>query len=261
MLTRARSCFIPNEQVAIDTKLILISAWAMTWLACWWLLKPIVMPSPIEVLAAFPDAWFKDGLGQALISSLTLNLQALALSTSIALPLAYASKTPIMRPAALAVSKLRFLSPTAFYLILLFTVDGGHEIKLYMLTLGELFFLVTTMIGVVSAIPAERFDDARTLRMSEWQVTWYVVIRGTFHEALSAICDNAAMGWSMLMFVEGIVRSEGGVGVMLTDQDKHARWAEVYAITTAVIAVGLAQDYALGWIRRSLCPYAEMVTQ
>lgn len=97
--------------------------------------------------------------------------------------------------------------------------------------------------------------------MSEWQVTWYVVVRGTFHDALRAIRDNAAMGWSMLMFVEGIVRSEGGVGVMLTDNEKHTAFAEVYAVTSAIVIVGIAQDYVLGWIARNLCPYAEMVTR
>jgi hypothetical protein len=40
-----------------------------------------------------------------------------------------------------------------------------------MLALGETFFLVTTMIGVVQGIPAAQYDDARTLRMSEWRAS------------------------------------------------------------------------------------------
>jgi hypothetical protein len=75
---------------------------------------------------------------------------------------------------------------------------------------------------------------------------WYVVVRGTLAQAFDAIRDNAAMGWSMLIMVEGFVRSEGGVGVMLINQEKHVNFAEVYAIAIAIVLVGIAQDYIIG---------------
>jgi ABC-type nitrate/sulfonate/bicarbonate transport system permease component len=59
---------------------------------------------------------------------------------------------------------------------------------------------------------------------------WYVNIRGTLPQVIDAIRDNAAMGWSMLIMVEGFVRSEGGVGVLLINQEKHVNFAEVYAL-------------------------------
>lgn len=112
------------------------------------------------------------------------------------------------------------------------------------------------MTGVVKNIPEYRFDDARTLNMSEWLSIWYVVIRGTVAEAIDCIRDNAATGWAMLMFVEGVIRSEGGIGVMIINQEKHVEWAALWALVLVVLGVGIVQDYIIGQVRKMACPYA-----
>jgi NitT/TauT family transport system permease protein len=245
----------PNELIPARSAWVLIAAWIVIFLGYWTAFKPDIFPSPVEVLQAFPLLWFQDGLGQELISSLIVNSQALLLSAVVSLPLAYVSRVPVFVPLATFVAKMRFVSPAVFFLVLLFIASGGHMVKVLMLAMGETFFLVTTMIGVVQAIPEFQFDDARTLRMSEWLATWYVVVRGTLAQAFDAIRDNAAMGWSMLIMVEGFVRSEGGVGVMLINQEKHVNFAEVYAIAIAIVVVGIAQDYVIGIVKTAVCPW------
>lgn len=256
-----KSLITPNDRVGREVVYAIIGCWITVWLVYWTLFRPVIFPSPLDVLNAIPSLWTEQGLGQELLSSLQVNLEALALSTLIALPLAYLSRTPVIQPLAVGASKLRFLSPAVFFLLLLFVAPSGHWLKVLMLTTGMAFFLLTTMLGIVSELESYRLDDARTLRMDEWKVTWYVVVRGSFHSALDAIRDNAAMGWAMLMMVEGIVRSEGGVGVLLIDMQKHMLFAEVYAVAGAVIVVGLLQDIALGAVRSWACPYAEMATR
>lgn len=125
-----------------------------------------------------------------------------------------------------------------------------------MLTGAMTFFLVTAMNTIVANIPQLRFDDAYTLKMTEWQTTFYVVVRGTASEAFDAIRENAAIGWSMLMMVEGFIRSEGGVGVLLLTQEKYMNFAQVYAIAVTIVLVGLLQDYAIGKLKEVTCPYS-----
>jgi NitT/TauT family transport system permease protein len=137
-------------------------------------------------------------------------------------------------------------------------VGGGHALKLVVLVFGMSVFTVTSLASLVANIPQARFDHARTLRMSEWQVVWEVVVRGTLDQALEAIRQNAAMGWTMLTLVEGLVRSEGGVGALLLNQNKHFHLAEVFAIQLSLLGLGLLQDWVLGSIRRGLCPWAEL---
>jgi NitT/TauT family transport system permease protein len=77
-------------------------------------------------------------------------------------------------------------------------------------------------------------------------------VLGTADAAVEAIRQNAAMGWMMLTMVEGLVRSEGGVGVLMLDANKHLQLDAVFALIATVIAVGIVQDYAFGWLRRAL---------
>src|SRR6185503_21144761 len=126
--------------------------------------------------------------------------------------------------------------------------------KVALLVFGMTVFFVTSMADVVAAIPKENFDHARTLRMGEWRVVWEVVVRGTGDKAMELLRQNAAIGWMMLTMVEGISRSEGGIGAMLLNQNKHFHLAEVFAIQIMILLIGLFQDYALGWLRRVLFP-------
>jgi ABC-type nitrate/sulfonate/bicarbonate transport system permease component len=60
----------------------------------------------------------------------------------------------------------------------------------------------------------------------------------------------------MLMMVEGFVRSEGGVGVLLLNQEKFLKFDFVYAIAISIVVVGLLQDKLLTELRKVVCPYA-----
>src|SRR5438034_9940955 len=122
-------------------------------------------------------------------------------------------------------------------------------------------FFTTSMGSVVADIPKERFDHARTLRMSEWEVVWEVVILGTANEAIEILRQNAAIGWMMLTMVEGISRSEGGIGALLLNQSKHFRLDEVFAIQFVVLLVGVSQDYVIGAVSRAICPYAHLTLE
>src|SRR4029079_16401550 len=117
------------------------------------------------------------------------------------------------------------------------------------------------MAAEVEQIPRDKLDHARTLRFSEWQVAWEVVVLGAADKAIELFRQNAAIGWMMLTMVEGIVRSEGGVGAMLLNQNKHFRLAQVFAIQIVILAVGLFQDYGIGILRRLVCPYADLTLE
>ncbi len=65
----------------------------------------------------------------------------------------------------------------------------------------------------------------------------------------------------MLTMVEGVVRSEGGIGTMLLDQNKHFHLPAVVALVGVVIIVGTLQDFALKRLRRAVCPYADLKSE
>jgi NitT/TauT family transport system permease protein len=206
------------------------------------------------------DLWTNASFGQEIITSLWLNVEAIALSTGISLGLAYLTVLPGARPVIAAISKLRFLGLTGLTFLFGLYLEG-HGLKVWLLVFGMTVFYVTSMASVVAAIPKEQFDHARTLRMSEWRTVWEVVVLGTFDQALEALRQNAAIGWMMLTMVEGLVRSEGGVGALMLNENKHFKLDAVFAIQITILAVGLLQDYGIGLLRKVLCPYADLRTE
>jgi len=218
----------------------------------------VFLPKPMDVLRAFTDLWSHEGLGQELIISFLLNIQAIAWAALISLGLAYLTVVPFFRPIVLALSKGRFLSMVGltFFFTVLFT--SGHQLKVGLLVFGVTVFFVTSMIDVVAQVPKEKFDLARTLRMGEWRVVWEVIVLGRADAAFDALRQNAAMGWMMLTMVEGISRSEGGIGALLLNQNKHFHLEAVFAIQLSILVIGLFQDYMLGVAKKFICPYADL---
>ncbi|MFL6197024.1 MAG: ABC transporter permease [Thermoanaerobaculia bacterium] len=260
-MTGVLSAFVPNRAISRNT-LRLIIACQVAILLLVWINSPFkVLPQPMEVLRAFQNLWFEQGLGRELWTSFSMNLQALALTVVISLALSYLVVVPAFRPIAVAISKGRFLGLIGLTFVFTLMVGGGRPLKVSLLVFGMTVFFVTSMAAVVLEIPREKFDHARTLRMNEWKVVWEVVILGTADRAFEVLRQNAAIGWMMLTMVEGISRSEGGVGAMLLNQNKHFHLAEVFAIQITILLVGLFQDYGIGVLRRLVCPYADLTLE
>jgi len=258
MKTQVLRSFSPNRAVSATSLRIIAVIWTVAALSFWTMSPLEVIPTPLGVMKAFRTLWMQEGLSRELLTSFLLNIKAIGYATLISLILSYLTVVPVFRPIGAFVSKLRFLGLTGLTFLFTLLVSGGHQLKLGLLVFGMTVFFVTSMCAVVADIPAEKLDYARTLRMSEWGVVWEVVVLGTADQALEVLRQNAAIGWMMLTVVEGLARSEGGVGAMLLNQNKHFHLDSVFAIQIAILVVGLFQDYLIGAFKRLACPYVEL---
>lgn len=250
--------FSPNRIISKGSTRIIVTFEVAILLAIWATSSYPFLPKPAAVVRAFVDLWSHEGLGQELAVSFMLNIQAMALATLISLGLAYLSVVPALRPIVLAVCKGRFLGMVGltFFFTMLFT--NSHQLKVSMLVFAVSVFFTTTMADIVAQVPKEKFDLARTLRMKEWQVVWEIIVLGRADAAFDAMRQNAAIGWMMLTMVEGISRSEGGIGALLLNQNKHFHLDAVFAIQISILLIGLGQDYGLGLIKKFVFPYADL---
>jgi NitT/TauT family transport system permease protein len=250
----------PNRVISKQTVRWLVGFQVLLLFFVWLFSPTVFLPKPKEVFRALGEMWMQ-GLGSELITSFYLNLQAIALSTVLSLIMAYLTVIPFFRPIVSLLSKLRFLSMVGLTFFFTLMATTGHELKLFLLVFSVSAFFVTGMAEVVASIPKEKFDLARTLRMGEWRVVWEVVVLGQVDKAFEVLRQNAAIGWMMLTMVEGISRSEGGVGAMLLNQNKHFHLSAVFAIQLTILVLGLGQDYAIGLLRKIFCPYAGLTLE
>jgi NitT/TauT family transport system permease protein len=250
----------PNRVISPNSVRLIILTQASLFFIFWSLATPPVIPKPWEVTQALADLW-NDGIVGQLLVSLTLYVEALTIASILSLALAYTSTIPFFRPIAEGYSKLRFLGLVGLPFLFTLYIDGVHLLKLALLTFSISVFLVTSMLDVVDDIPKEKYDLARTLRMNEWEVLYEVVILGRADVAFSAIRQNSAIGWMMLPMIEGLFKSEGGIGAVLDIQNHHFHLSQIAAIQLLVIAIGLAQDYVIGFVKRIACPYASLLLE
>ena len=174
VISRAAFRFIVVFQVAV-----LLLVWATS--------TYVFLPKPMDVWRAFLDLWNHEGLGQELIVSFLLNVQAIAWATVISLVLAYLTVVPFFQPIVAAISKGRFLGMVGLTFFFTIIFASGHQLKVSLLVFGVSVFFVTTMIDVVAQVPKEKFDLARTLRMGEWRVVWEVIVLGRADTAFTLV--------------------------------------------------------------------------
>lgn len=252
--------FRPNGSITVRAHALIACASAAFLLAAWAFSSSPIIPAPLAVARSLSDL-VRQGLLSELYSSLATNLQAVAISSAISLGLSYLSVVPAARPLVAAVGKARFFGITGFVVVFTVMFGAGHGLKVSLLVFGMTVFFVTSMSDIVASVPRSEFDHARTLRMGGWRSVLEVVVLGRADAALDALRQNAAIGWMMLTMVEGLTRSEGGVGAMMLNENKHFNMAAVFAVQAVVLAVGVMQDLLIGLLRRALCPYAYMTLE
>lgn len=259
-MTATLEALRPNKTFSKKITTIIFCFWIVMVFIFWTFGPSKLVPRPLDVFYSFGPL-FQDGLMVELISSIMTNIEAILIGTGLSLVLSYLTVLPAVRPVAWGFSKGRFLGLIGLTFLFTLLTGGGHNLKVALMVFGYSVFFVTSMAQIVAEIPKDEFDHARTLRMSEWRVVWEVVVLGKLDQAFEVLRQNAAIGWMMLTMVEGIVRSEGGIGAMLLAENKHFRLEAVFAIQLAILTIGLAQDYLIGFIRNIACPYAKLTLE
>ncbi len=250
--------FKPNRALDRKTTGLIMGVWVVLGFGLWFASPFRSLPTPIDIWRALGTLWWEGGLGPETFTTMKLIGHATFLTVVFSMLLSYATVLPFFRPLVEGVSKLRFLGLTGLVFPFTLLTGGGYALKVALLTFGMSTFFVTSMARIVVEIPRAEFDYLRVLGANEPRIIWEVVVRGTLDRALDVLRQNVAMGWAMITMVEGISRSEGGVGALILNQNKHFLLAEVYAILLVILILGLVMDYGMGVLTNVLCPHVSL---
>jgi len=259
-MAQALASFSPLRVISKRTLAIIIALQVFALTLLWFNSPFVFLPTMGETWKAFGELW-QDGVAGELLTSLLANMEAIGIATCVSLGLAYLSVVPFFHPIITFLSKLRFLSMVGLSFFFTVIAHSQHQLKLYMLVFSVSVFFITGMADVIAGIPKEQFDLARTLRFGNWRVVWEVIVLGAADKAFDVLRQNAAIGWMMLTMVEGMTRSEGGVGALLLNANKHFYLPAVMAIQLLILAMGLGQDYGIGLLKKLFCPHASLETE
>lgn len=253
--------FTPNK--AIDRRsitIMLIGQIAIVLLFWSYSTSPLI-PKPLDILSAWKEMACTGGLIQDLYISTKLCFHAILISVIVSAILAYLTVLPFFKPAGFVMEKMRFLPMIGLSFIFTLMSANGYDLKIRLLVFGMSVFILNSMIGVVNSVTANEYNHARTIFGNEWKVVWERVILGKAHMMLNAVKQNFAIAWTMLTFAEGLVRSDGGAGALMLNENKHLQLDSVFAIQMSLFFLGILIDYLFGVIKNMFFPYADLATQ
>lgn len=253
--------FTPNKNLDSKSNLTVLLIWIIGTFLIWTTSEHKLIPTPFEILVAAKSLFFEKGFLEDLTISTWLCIKAMLYAISISFMFAILSVLPFFRPLSAFVAKSRFLTTVGLtFLFAQVTPDTSAQ-KMALLIFGITVFLVTSFLSVILEVKKDELDYARTLKMNEWESVWQVIVLGKADQFLEMIRHNFAMAWMLLAMVENLCRADGGIGVVISDQNKHFNMDAVYAIQITILLMGIFLDWALGFVKKIFCPYSELTLE
>ena len=256
-----------RKDLAEQNSLFLTVLFVGLLLSAWWfltrgktiedrVLAPLILPSPIEVLQAFPQLHFHQGLVRSAITSFVRVAEGFALATIVALPLGiYMATFPpvaaFFRPLALIGAYV----PIVVFIPLTLAWFGLTEMqKVGFLFIGCFVALLPMVIKSIEDVPAAYLDVAVTKGASQWQLVSQVL----FPVAQADIWDHLrgvyGVGWGWIILAE-VVNAQQGLGYLISISERRGHTASIFAVIIVIVAIAVACDQAWRLGGRWLFPY------
>jgi ABC-type nitrate/sulfonate/bicarbonate transport system permease component len=225
----------------------------------WSLSGHAYIPTPMEILGAFPSLLEQNDLIRNFIKSISFCLETMLYSLLISLFFTYLSVLPLFSTFCEFLRKFRFLPSVG--LSFFFTKLSGGELDTmmtYMMVFGITTWMLYAFIDIALSITSEEIMYAKSLRLKPWQRMREILIFGKAADLFLAAIGVFAIAWMILATVENLAKASGGIGVVLAESNKYFKMEKVYAVQILILVTGIALDWILRQIRYFLFPYAKL---
>lgn len=250
----------PFENLSKAKKTIVLTAWIVLILIVWFvgtMGTKHLFPSPSQVFKGFSEL-YNEGLIVHIFNSLKLCFLSIFMAIILSMLFAYTWPIPLLKPVAEFVTKLRFLPFTGLSFYITMIIHEARNMQIWIMVIFLTTFLTTSLIAVISAIPQEEYDHAKTLKCSRFEVLWQVIILGRIDHVIDVIRQNLAITWMMLVTVESIVVASGGLGFLIKNSDKFMNHGRIIALQIIILLIGLSLDWFINFLRKSIFRYSKI---
>lgn len=253
------SIFTPFENTSSTKKSLIVIFWIAFLLVTWIFFSngtKHLFPSPQQVFDGLLSL-VNEGLFNQIFNSLGLCLKATLYALLITLAIIYLSPIPAINPIAHFFSKLRFLPLTGLTYYATIIIKDARSMQIWVLVVFMSVYLITALMAVLSDIPKEEYDHAKSLKCSRWEMLFEVIIKGRFDYVIEVLRQNLAIIWMMLVSVESILVASGGLGVLIKNSDKFMNHGRIIALQIVILLIGLSLDWFLNLQRKLLFRYSK----
>lgn len=219
-------------------------------------ISPGILPSPLKVIAAFPELHFKDALVRNTLYSLKLNLLGVSLAFVTALPLGFIiGLIPLMRGLSeKQIAVFRYIPITLLAGVFIKQFGFYDSMKINFLGFGIFVYLLPTVVQRVSDVNEIYVQTIKTLGANKWQ-TFHMVF---LPDVLSSVFDDlivlAPISWTYIIIAE-MLNSTGGLGSLSYLAGLQSRTDKAFAILLVIIIIGIIMDRIFKLLDKLLFPH------
>ena len=242
----------PRARHPARGRAVLAAAGVLTFFAAWCVLSyanivpTVILPTPTEVLRAFPVLHFEEALVRSIGRSLYRVYMGFLLAAVVAIPLGLLMGTfpPVKHFFVPLLDPLRFLPISA--LVPLFIVWFGIDEmqKIIFLFVGIVVYLLPLVVEAVENVDEVYVQTATTLGASRGQLIRHVLIPGSLPAIGEALRVMNGIGWTYVILAE-VINARYGLGYLITAAGKRSNVDQIFALVLVILVIGVVTDWMI----------------
>ena len=214
------------------------------------------LPSPLTVVQAIPEMFYKDNLISNIFKSVKLNVFGYILAIGISLIIGFLiGLLPLMRGLFRRILDAgRFIPLTAVTGIFILWFGIGSEMKVIFLSFGILVYLIPVVVQRIDEVQSVYLHTVYTLGATAWQTVRSVYIPYVLSKLIDDVRVLTAISWTYITIAEMLNKS-GGIGEVIWEAKRQSRIDKAFAVLLIIVLIGIIQDRLFVFLNQILFPH------
>jgi NitT/TauT family transport system permease protein len=220
------------------------------------LISPVILASPLEVVASFPSLLNERALVPSIAATLKRVLIGFGLAILVGVPLGiFAGSWRVVEASGAPLALLGRNVPVAALIpltILWFGIDEGQKVMFIFIACVP--FVYSDAVRAIAGVHDRYVETAQTLGASDRQIVWKVLVALALPDIYDSLRHLFGMAFGYIMLAE-LINANHGLGYLLMTSQRRGLSEHIILILLIIGLLAYAIDQLLFWLRRGLFPH------
>jgi NitT/TauT family transport system permease protein len=236
-------------------------------LLLWWLVtagggpenrivSPVILPSPLEVVASFPSLLNERALVPSIAATLQRVLIGFGLAILVGVPLGIvAGSWRVVEASAAPLALFGRNVPVAALIpltILWFGIDEGQKVMFIFVACVP--FVYSDAVRAIAGVHDRYVETAQTLGASDRQIVWKVLVALALPDIYDSLRHLFGMAFGYIMLAE-LINATHGLGYLLMTSQRRGLSEHIILVLLLIGLLAYGIDRLLFWLQRGLFPH------
>lgn len=215
-----------------------------------------ILPTPLQVVQAFPKLVAEDALASHTLHSVWLNLKGYFWAVLISIVLGCGiGLFPLFNGLfSKPIDATRYLPISALTGLFMMWFGLGDGMKVAFLAFGILVYMIPVVVQRIREVEQVHISTVFTLGANNWQTIKSVYFPSVFSKFMDDLRVLTAISWTYIIIAE-ILNNQGGLGSLVYYLSRRDKTDKVFAILLLIVVIGILQDRVFVYLDKRLFPH------